>query len=329
MSALVEVQGLVKHYRTGGLLGRHPVVRAVDGVSFDIAEGETFGLVGESGCGKSTLGRLLLRLIQPTSGTIKFRGIDITSMSDSAMRSLRPEIQVVLQDPYGSLDPRMKVGQLISQPLHIHRRGSSQAIRARTLELLKSVGLDGAYLGRYPHELSGGQCQRVAIARALCLEPRLLVLDEPTSALDVSVQAQILRLLEELRETRNLTYLFISHDLSIVRYMSDRIGVMYLGQLVEMGPASRVFEEPAHPYTRALINLAPEPDFAGRDPISLLPGQVPSAVRPPPGCRFHPRCEYADDVCRATPPELAPLGEGRDVSCHHPLFQITRVREKS
>jgi oligopeptide/dipeptide ABC transporter ATP-binding protein len=301
-------------------------VHAVDSVDLSVRRGETFGLVGESGCGKSTLGRLLIRLIEPTSGEVHFDGIDLTQTSSSQMRSLRRRMQIVQQNPYAAIDPRMKARDVVAQPLIVHHVLKRRAAKSRAVELLEQVGLTARHAGRYPHQLSGGQLQRVAIARAISLEPDMLILDEPTSALDVSVQAQILRLLENLRSEHDLTYVFISHDLSVIRYISDRIGVMYLGQIVESGPAQEVFDAPEHPYSRALIEAAPEPDFATRKPLSVLEGTVPSALNPPKGCHFHERCPIARPVCSEEAPQLLDIGGGRQVSCHFPLGPVTSDR---
>ena len=303
----------------GGFLSRSEYVHAVDSVSFSVQRGETFGLVGESGCGKSTLGRLLIRLIDPSGGVVQFDGTDLTTLSASAMRSMRRRMQIVHQNPYAAIDPRMKAREVVAQPLIVHGVFDRRGARARAIELLEQVGLTARHATRYPHQLSGGQLQRVAIARAISLEPELLILDEPTSALDVSVQAQILRLLEDLRAEHDLTYVFISHDLSVIRYISDTIGVMYLGRIVESGTAQDVFDSPQHPYSRALIEAAPEPDFAVRKPLSVLEGNVPSALDPPRGCHFHERCPIARPLCSEVGPVLNEIGGGRRVACHFPL----------
>ncbi|MET8509011.1 ABC transporter ATP-binding protein [Streptomyces sp. NPDC004787] len=296
-------------------------IRAVDGVSFDIAPGETLGLVGESGCGKSTTGRMIVRLLEPTSGTVTYAGRDITRLSPRALGPLRREIQMVFQDPHSSLNPRRTVARIIADPLLV--QGSTAAgARARAAELMELVGLLPEHLDRYPHEFSGGQAQRIGIARALATGPRLVVADEPVSALDVSVQAQIVNLLERLRRELGLALLFVAHDLSVVKRVSDRVAVMYLGRIVEIGPKDRVYGAPAHPYTRALLSAVPLPDPAAeraRERIALR-GDPPSPAAPPPGCAFHPRCPKARERCRTeTPPlRIAAAGEVREVACHFP-----------
>jgi oligopeptide/dipeptide ABC transporter ATP-binding protein len=315
---LLEVRGL-KHYfeqKSGWLIRRKRVVHAVDGVDLTVQPGEVLGLVGESGCGKTTLGRCVLRLVEPTAGEIIFDGQDILSLDAAVMRQVRREMQLVFQDPISSLDPRFAVEESIMEPLRTHTDMGRSERRRQALSLLKDVGLGEQHLGRYPHELSGGQCQRVALARALVLRPRLLVLDEPTSALDVSVQAQIISLLVELKETYKLTYLFITHDLGVVRYISDRIAVMYLGQMVEAGPTRAVFESPFHPYTQALLASVPIPEPRSREWRFVLEGAVPSPTNPPPGCRFHTRCPSAQAVCREREPPLRLVSPDRWVACH-------------
>lgn len=300
-------------------------VHAVDGVSLAIMPGETLGLVGESGCGKSTLGRCMVRLYDISSGTLKFKNEDITKKSMREMRPLRKELQVVFQDPYASLNPRRRVRDLIAEPLRVHTKRSEKQIADRVSEILNLVGLQPDHALRFPHEFSGGQRQRIGIARAIALEPKLIVLDEPVSALDVSVQAQIVNLLADLQDRLNLTYVFIAHDLSVVRQVSTRIAVMYLGSIVELGNAGDIFTNPAHPYTQALISAVPVPDVTkqGTRKRIVLTGDVPSPINPPPGCRFHPRCPVAQDRCKSDRPELLEQTDGRTVACHFPLTKIS------
>ena len=319
--ALLEVDNLVKHFAVeGGLVGgRRGQVRAVDGVSFTIRRGETLGLVGESGCGKTTTGRCILMLERPTSGRIVFDGVDITALDHQALRSVRRRVQVIFQDPYSSLNPRMTTGQILAEPLEVHGIVREKAARAaRVQELLVQVGLLPQHAQRYPHQLSGGQRQRVGIARALAMEPALIVCDEPVSALDVSIQAQIVNLLEDLQSRLGLTYLFIAHDLSVVRHLSDRVAVMYLGKIVEITDRQRLYEKPLHPYTRALLSAVPIPDPAleARREHTVLRGEVPSPLNPPSGCVFHPRCPIAVDRCSAEVPQLREIGSGHRAACH-------------
>ena len=321
MSALVRVEGLVKHYpaRRGWLTpGRAEVVRAVDGVSFDIAAGRTLALVGETGCGKTTVGRTLLRLVEPTAGRFTFDGVDVFGLGREPMRALRRRMQVIFQDPSGSLNPRMTVGDAIAEPLIIHRLATRAERPARVAELLAEVGLDASFAPRYPHELSGGQRQRVGIARALSVRPELLICDEPVTALDVSVQAQVLNLLRDLQQAHRLTYLFIAHDLAVVRNVADDVAVMYAGQIVERAPVDRLYGAPRHPYTRALLSAVPVPDPGAARNRIVLSGDVPSPLSPPAGCRFHPRCPHPlkSERCAREVPELRDFGGGQQAACH-------------
>lgn len=316
-NALLEITGLVKHFPIGGGLFSRPNawVKAVDGVSFKVFRGESFGLVGESGCGKTTLGRLVLRLLDPTAGTIKLEGVDITHLSRKALRPLRRKMQIIFQDPFSSLDPRMKVEAIVTEPLKAHERMSRRKRRHAAEELLEKVGLRTGDLDKYPHEFSGGQRQRIGIARSLCVRPQLIVADEPVSALDVSIQAQVINLLDSLKEEFDLSYVFISHDLSVVEHMCDRIAVMYLGAIVETAPAETFSLNPRHPYTRALLSAVPLPDPRGKLPPVPLEGDVPSPIEPPSGCAFHTRCRHAFDHCRRERPNLATVADGHHVAC--------------
>jgi len=315
---LLEVRGLVKQFEVGSAwLGRRRrFVRAVDGVSFTVERGRTLGLVGESGCGKSTTARLILRLVEPSAGHIGFEGRDLLSLSASALWAVRQRMQIVFQDPFGSLNPRMRVGRIIGEPLAIYGRTDAAGQRRRTRELLELVGLDPAFAHRYPHELSGGQRQRIGIAAALALEPSLVVADEPVSALDVSVQAQVLNLLSELRRRLHLTYLFISHDLHVVLHMSDRVAVMYLGEIVEIGSRDAIHREPKHPYTQGLLSAVPVADPTLRRERIVPRGEVASPLAVPSGCRFHPRCAFAFDRCRVERPVAREVGAGHEAACH-------------
>jgi oligopeptide/dipeptide ABC transporter ATP-binding protein len=326
---LVEVEHLVLHYPIrGGLLARKLAeVHAVDDVSLSIPEGETLGIVGESGCGKTTLARCIVRLLQPTAGRVRFRGHDITTASRRELRPLRREFQIVFQDPQASLNPRKRVSQIVGAPLRLRGlRGA--AVDARTRELLARVGLDPQHLNRFPHEFSGGQRQRIGIARALAMEPRLIVLDEPVSALDVSVQAQVINLLDDLQDEFGLSYIFIAHDLSVVRHVSQRIAVMYLGKVVELSPAEELYVKPIHPYTAGLLASIPFPDpRQNRTRIRAIPsGEPPDPVAPPTGCRFHPRCPRATDICRTVEPPLSAYANGHSAACHHPMNVATEER---
>ncbi len=316
-SPLIEARNLSKSFAIGGgFLAKKKVVRAVEDVSLQIQRGETFGLVGESGCGKSTIGRTLLRLYEPTGGQIFFEGSDITKAN---MRPYRKKMQIVFQDPYASLDPRMTVGDIVGEPLDIYHAYESKAERReKILELLNLVGLNSEHMNRYPHEFSGGQRQRVSIARSMALRPDFMVCDEPISALDVSIQAQVINMLMELQQKLNMTYLFIAHDLNVVRHISKRVGVMYLGSLVEVCDANELYKNPLHPYTQALLSAIPIPDpnvSRSRHRV-VLEGEVPSPMNPPKGCKFHTRCPYARDICREARPETIEVGQGHTCACH-------------
>jgi oligopeptide transport system ATP-binding protein len=310
-----------KHFAIrGGLTGRGQHLQAVDGVSLSVQEGETLGLVGESGCGKSTLARCIVRLHEPTAGTIRFDGQDITRLSARRLRSLRRDLVMVFQDPQASLNPRKRVDEIVGMPLRIHGMASGAALRTRVGELLELVGLSPSHAQRYPHEFSGGQRQRIGLARALATNPRLVVCDEPVSALDVSIQAQILNLLRDLQRELRLTLVFIAHDLGVVRHVSDRVAVMYLGRIVEIAPVDELYAHPVHPYSEALLSAVPVPDPDVLDSGIVLEGDVPSPIDPPAGCRFHPRCRYATDICRVDdPPLTADDGKPHPAACHHPL----------
>jgi oligopeptide transport system ATP-binding protein len=316
---LLSVRNLVKRFPIkGGLLSREVAsVKAVSDVSFDIRRGETLGLVGESGCGKSTLGRAILRLIEPTSGQVLFRGQDVTKLGASELRKLRRKMQIIFQDPYASLNPRMTVEDILGEPLDIHGLApTSQARRERILKLLDLVGMRREAISRYPHEFSGGQRQRISIARALAVEPEFIVCDEPVSALDVSIQAQIINLMQDLQRELGLTYLFIAHDLKVVEHISNRVAVMYLGRVVELASAEELYQRPKHPYTKALLSAIPMPDPMLRKERIILRGDVPSPISPPSGCHFHPRCPMAQDRCRAEYPQLRGVGGVHESACH-------------
>ncbi|ONK21769.1 dipeptide ABC transporter ATP-binding protein [Siminovitchia sp. FSL H7-0308] len=315
---LLEVKGLKKHFDIkGGVLGRKiGAVKAVDEVSFHVMPGETFGIVGESGCGKSTTGKCILQLMKPTAGKIRFEGKELTTIPPEEMRKLRRDMQIIFQDPYASLNPRHKVEKIITEPLLVHGMASAKERKARMKELLEIVGLSMYHASRYPHQFSGGQRQRIGIARALANNPKLIICDEPVSALDVSVQSQILNLLEDLRETFHLTYIFIAHDLSVVKHISHRVGVMYLGRIVELAEKDKLYSNPKHPYTEALLSAAPVPDpDVARERI-ILKGDVPSPSSPPLGCAFHPRCPKAMEICKIERPEFRKMEEGHFVACH-------------
>jgi oligopeptide transport system ATP-binding protein len=312
---ILDAQNIKKYFpiKKGLLLREVGNVKAVDDVSLTVRKGETLGLVGESGCGKSTLGRTLIRLYEPTSGTIRFRNDDFLKLGGEKLRQSRRQIQMIFQDPYASLDPRMTVGQILLQPFEIHNHLNAKERPERVKELLELVGLKASHVNRYPHEFSGGQRQRICIARAIALEPELIICDEPVSALDVSIQAQILNLLKDLQEKLNLTYIFISHDLSVIEYFCDRIAVMYLGKIVELASRDELFKNPKHPYTQALISAIPQVGMGKKEMKKSLSGEVPSPINPPSGCTFHPRCPHKMDVCVRKIPAL--LGENHQTAC--------------
>ncbi|WP_433545554.1 ABC transporter ATP-binding protein [Streptomyces sp. CA-294286] len=320
---LLRVSGLTKHFpiRKGLLQRQTGAVRAVDGLDFDVRPGETLGVVGESGCGKSTMGRLITRLLEPTGGKIEFEGQDITHLNVAKMRPLRRDVQMIFQDPYSSLNPRHTIGTIVSAPFHLQGVKPTGGVKAEVQRLLEVVGLNPEHYNRYPHEFSGGQRQRIGIARALALKPKLVVADEPVSALDVSIQAQVVNLMEDLQDELGLTYVIIAHDLSVIRHVSDRIAVMYLGKIVELADRTSLYKAPMHPYTKALMSAVPVPDPKRRGMKSeriLLKGDVPSPIAPPSGCRFHTRCWKATDICTTQDPPLLELRTGQQVACHHP-----------
>jgi oligopeptide transport system ATP-binding protein len=320
---LIEVRDLVKHFPlTSGIILQRQVgaVRAVDGISSDVLRGETLGVVGESGCGKSTTARLLVRLLDPTSGSVTLDGVEISSLKGRQLKEMRREMQMIFQDPFASLNPRKRIGQIVGDPLQLHGLASGRELRRNVQELLDRVGLSAEHYNRYPHEFSGGQRQRIGIARALALRPKLIIADEPVSALDVSIQAQIINLLDDLQDEFGLSYIFVAHDLGVVRHVSDRIAVMYLGKIVERSPAAVLYKRPIHPYSVALLSAVPIPDpkaNAARTPV-VLEGDVPSPVDPPSACRFHTRCPWATEICSEDEPPLADYGSGQAAACHHP-----------
>ena len=316
---LLQVRGLTRHFpvRSGVLLRTTGQVHAADDVSFDLNVGETLGLVGESGCGKSTVGKTLLRLYEPTSGAVLFEGRDIASMNKAELRRMRRDVQIILQDPFESLNARHTIGKILEEPFIIHRLGSTAERRRRVAGLLEKVGLEAAAANRFPHEFSGGQRQRIGIARAIALEPKLIVCDEAVSALDVSIQSQVINLLLELQREMNLALLFIAHDLAVVKHVSDHIAVMYLGEIIETATATEIYQSPRHPYTQALLSAIPVPDPGAARNRIVLEGDVPSPIEPPGGCRFHTRCRYAKEDCRQLKPALKPVHSGASVACHH------------
>jgi peptide/nickel transport system ATP-binding protein len=319
---VLEARGVAKHFRAGSgfggsLFGKDPVARAVDGVSLAVRKGETLAIVGESGCGKSTLARLLLRLIDPTAGEVFYGGRDIARLPAAEMRRLRKDLQFIFQDPFSSLNPRMSVGAIVEEPMRVHSTLSAAERRAEVARLLERVGIRAAYAERYPHEFSGGQRQRIGIARALASHPRVLIGDEPVSALDVSVQAQVINLLEDLKDEFDLTLVLIAHDLAVIRHMSDRVAVMYLGEVVELAETDALYARPLHPYTRVLMRAIPIPSPRARKAEAVLTGDIPSPLNPPSGCRFHTRCPLATKICGSERPELVEVEHGRHVACHH------------
>ncbi|WP_028776296.1 ABC transporter ATP-binding protein [Shimazuella kribbensis] len=328
MSTLLKVNNLIKHFPvTKGFFQKQVgAVKSVDGISFEIEEGETLGIVGESGCGKSTTGRALLRILEPTEGEVLFDGVDIAKLPKKELRAFRTNMQMIFQDPYASLNPRWTVQQVLEEPLITHGNLTKTEVKQRVTELMELVGLSPQQASRYPHEFSGGQRQRIGIARALALNPKFIVCDEPVSALDVSIQAQVLNLMKDLQQKFSLTYLFISHDLSVVKFISDRVGVMYLGKLVELSPTKSIFAEPLHPYTKALMSAVPIPDPEIKREQIVLSGDVPSALHPPAGCAFHTRCPVAMDICKTLVPKWSEVSGGRKVACH--LYEQNHTKEE-
>ena len=321
MSTILKVTDLTKHFAGNkhGLFGKADVIHAVDGLSFELAQGEALGLVGESGCGKSTTGRLITRLLEPTSGKIEFEGQDITHLSNNDLRPIRTQLQMIFQDPYSSLNPRHTVGTIVGTPFKISKVTPAVGVKKRVQELLEIVGLNPEHYNRYPHEFSGGQRQRIGIARALALRPKVIVADEPVSALDVSIQAQIINLMKDLQKDFGLTFVFIAHDLAVVRHFAQRVAVMYLGNIVEIADRDSLYSNPKHPYTKALLSAVPEadPDAVGARERIRLTGDVPNPINPPSGCRFRTRCWKAQEVCATTPPQLLQVGKS-SVACHFP-----------
>lgn len=318
MTNLLDVRNLRKTFQvtTGALAGKHLALKAVDGVSFSLRAGETLGLVGESGCGKSTTGKAILRLLEPDGGEVLFEGEDLLALTPRQMRARRRDLQMIFQDPYSSLNPRMQVADIVGEPLKIHGLAKGRELHQEVVRLLETVGLGAAHLDRYPHEFSGGQRQRIGIARALAVKPRLIIADEPVSALDLSIQAQVVNLMQDIQQQFELTYLFIAHDLSIIEHISDRVAVMYLGRIVELTPADQLYKNPRHPYSEALLNAVPIPNPHARKQKRPLIGEIPSPLNPPSGCHFHPRCPYARELCRQQAPELTDQGDGHLAACH-------------
>lgn len=329
MPPLLTVNNLHKSFKVSANRpgAKRQTLKAVDGISFEIKSGETLGLVGESGCGKSTTGKLLLRLVEPDSGEVYFDGKQVTGISSRDLTALRRDMQMIFQDPYSSLNPRMRVGEIIGEPLVVHDLAKGKDVREQVVTLMNKVGLSPEHYDRYPHEFSGGQRQRIGIARTLAIRPRLVVADEPVSALDLSIQAQIVNLLKDLQQEFGLTYLFISHDLGIIEHVCDRVAVMYLGRIVEVTTAELLYKKPCHPYTEALLNAIPFPDPNRHRDRQLLGGEIPSPINPPSGCHFHPRCPYAQDICRQEYPPLIECGTGHQAACHF-SGEVGRFRHK-